>query len=329
MMVPVVHLHFHGRKTGVTRHVEDVAQGLPAEVAGWGLSPGFPVTGPRRLWRRTREGPVVLHAHRNLELLAALMLRAFSPVHVRVVFTRHSAGRPSRWTRWLARHADARVVLTRGGLRDFGLTAEVIPHGVDARAFAPPEDRRAAWSALEFGGSHGVGTVGRIRPSKGQEDLAVAFATLAPQHPGWRAVAVGRVGRPDRAYARRLEELGLLHLDEVHEVASIDRGLTIFVQPSRRESFSLVLLEAMAAGCCVVAAHQPHYPELIEHGRTGFLYPAGDVAALRAILAPLLADPARAESIGRAAAAAVREQWTLDRELRGLRSLYRQMERLG
>ncbi len=35
---------------------------------------------------------------------------------------------------------------------------------------------------------------------------------------------------------------------------------------------------------------------------TGFLYPAGDVAALVALLEPLLADPAKAEAVGRAAA---------------------------
>ncbi len=150
-MIPVVHLHFHGRRTGVTRHVEDVVQRLPAEVTGWG-----PLAGVRRLsWRelraRARSGPLVLHAHRNLELLAALLLRARSR-SVRVVFTRHSSGRPSGWTRFLARRADARVVLTRVALRELGLPAEVVPHGVDVGRFSPPEDRGRAWRALGVGG---------------------------------------------------------------------------------------------------------------------------------------------------------------------------------
>jgi mannosyltransferase len=328
MMVSVVHLHFHGRRTGVTRHVEDVVGGLPAEVAGWGLSPGLPMLDSRALWGRVRQGPVVLHAHRNLELLVALLLRAVGH-HVRVVFTRHSAGRPSWWTRWLARRADARVVLTRAASREFALPAEVIAHGVDIRAFAPPEDRNAAWEALGLGGRRGVGTVGRIRPSKGQEDLAAAFSTLASQHPQWRAVVSGRVARADRGYAEALHRRGVLRLDEVENVADIYRGLTVFLQPSRRESFSLVLLEAMAAGCCVVAAHQPHYPELIEHGRTGFLYPPGDIAALRPLLASLFSEPERAEAIGRAATEEVRLHWTLERELESLRALYGRTEGVG
>ena len=324
-MTPVVLLHFHGRRTGVTRHVEDVARRLPAHVTGWG-----PLLGVRRLpWRAllelARNGRVMVHAHRNLELLAALLLRTALP-SVRIVFTRHSAGRPSAWTRFLARRADARVVLTRVGLRELGFRAEVIPHGVDVGRFTPPADRREAWRTLGVGASRGVGAVGRIRPSKGQQDLAAAWAVLGPKFPRWRAVVAGLVTRRWRSFAERLG--GLEQLGELDDTAGLYRGLTIVVQPSRRESFSLVLLEAMASGCCVVAAALPHYPELVEQGVTGFLYAAGDVSALVGILEPLLADPSRAEAIGRAAMEDVRERWTLDAEVEALRGLYAKVERL-
>ncbi|HZW90886.1 MAG TPA: glycosyltransferase, partial [Myxococcaceae bacterium] len=84
----------------------------------------------------------------------------------------------------------------------------------------------------------------------------------------------------------------------------------------------------MASGCCVVAAALPHYPELVEHGVTGFLYPAGGVPALVALLEPLLAEPSRAEAVGRAAAADVRARWTLDAEVNALRDFYARVERL-
>ena len=323
-MTPAVHLHFHGRRTGVTRHVEDVARRLPAEVTGWG-----PLGDVRRLsWRtlldRARE-PLVVHAHRNLELLAALLLR-WRRRSVRVVFTRHSAGRPSAWTRFLARRADARVVLTRVALRELGLRAEVVPHGVDVARFAPPVDRAEAWRALGVGGTHGLGSVGRVRPAKGQQDLAAAWAALGPRFPTWRAVLAGLVTRQWRRFAGGLA--GLEQLGEVEDAPSLYRGLTILVQPSRQESFSLVLLEAMASGCCVVAAALPHYPELIEHGVTGFLYPAGDVGSLAGLLEALLAEPSRAEAMGKAAVADVRARWTLDREVDALRAVYTRVERL-
>ncbi len=324
-MIPVVLLHFHGRRTGVTRHVEDVARRLPAHVTGWG-----PLLGVRRLpWRGlldlARSGPLVVHAHRNLELLAALLLRR-AWRSVRVIFTRHSAGRPSAWTRFLARRAEARVVLTRVALRELGLRAEVVPHGVDVGRFGPPQDRAQSWRVLQVGGSRGIGAVGRIRPAKGQQDLAAAWAVLGPRFPTWRAVLAGLVTPRWRSFAGRLA--GLEQLGELDDTAALFRGLTVVVQPSRQESFSLVLLEAMASGCCVVAAALPHYPELVEHGVTGFLYSAGDVPALIEILERLLAEPSRAEALGKAAADEVRARWTLEAEVEALRSLYARLERL-
>jgi len=324
-MSSVVLLHFHGRRTGVTRHVEDVARRLPAEVTGWGPLEGIEWLPWRGLLARARSEPLVVHAHRNLELLAALLLRAVRP-SVRIVYTRHSAGRPSRWTRFLARRADTRVVLTRVALRELGMSAEVLPHGVDVQRFSPPADRAEAWRALGSGGTHGVGAVGRVRPSKGQQDLAAAWAVLGQRASRWRAVVAGLVTRRWRRFADGLAGLELL--GELDDVRALYRGLTVLVQPSRQESFSLVLLEAMASGCCVVAAALPHYPELVEHGATGYLYRAGDVPGLVAVLEPLLAEPSRAEAVGRAAANEVRARWTLDGEVQALRGLYARVERL-
>ena len=324
-MSSVVLLHFHRRRTGVTRHVEDIARRLPAEVTGWGPLRDVDVLPWRALLDRAREGPVVLHAHRNLELLAALLLRWRRP-SVRVVFTRHSAGRPSAWTRFLARRADARVVMTRVAVRELGLRADVVPHGVDIARFSPPPNRDEAWRALGVGGSHGLGAVGRIRPAKGQQDLAGAWALLGPRFPRWRAVLAGLVTRQWRRFADGLH--GLEQLGELDDIPGLYRGLTVVVQPSRQESFSLVLLEAMASGCCVVAAALPHYPEMVEHGVTGFLYPPGNVAVLVEILEPLLADPSRADAVGRAAADEVRTRWTVDGEVQALRGVYARVERL-
>jgi mannosyltransferase len=328
-MSPVVHLHFHPRHTGVTRHVVDMVRGLPAEAFGYGLPGSTPSISAAALWRRVRSGGLVLHAHRNLELLVALLLRTFGR-SVRVVFTRHSSGRPSWWTRWLAGTADARVVFSPAAEAELGLPAQMVPHGVDAAAFAPPDDRGRAWAVLGVGGERGLGVVGRIRPEKGQGDLAEAWRSLAPRFPGWRAVLVGRVAPADARHAEQLLATApLVPLGERTDVARVYQGLTVLVQPSRRESFGLVVLEAMAAGCCVVAAELDHLPALIEHGRTGFLYPPGDAEALAAQLMPLLADPRRAEAVGRAAAAEVRARHGLEHELAQLRTLYAGLERIG
>jgi colanic acid/amylovoran biosynthesis glycosyltransferase len=64
------------------------------------------------------------------------------------------------------------------------------------------------------------------------------------------------------------------------------------------------LMEAMGAGCAIVASRIPGIDAAIVDGETGLLVPPGDEAALADSLGRLLADPALAESLGAAAAAA-------------------------
>jgi mannosyltransferase len=298
-MTEVIHTHLHPRRTGVTRHVEDMARALPAKVYGETVT--VPVASFSEVWRAVRSQPAIWHAHRNNELLLGLVLRLFAR-NLRVVYTRHSVTEPGRYSRWLMGRAD-RVL----SLQDH-------PHGVDLTRFAPPADRSPAWQKLGLGGRHGIGVIGRIRPDKGQGDFAQAVKDL----PGdWRAVMVGLA--KDTAWAKGL---GIPHVDEVADIAPWYQGLTLIVQPSHVESFGLVLLEAMASGCCVIAADLPHYRALLEHGRTGFFYPVGDAKALRATLEPLLNDPARAEAIGHAAAEHARAHFGIEHEARALANLY-------
>jgi phosphatidylinositol alpha 1,6-mannosyltransferase len=70
--------------------------------------------------------------------------------------------------------------------------------------------------------------------------------------------------------------------------------------PGAAELQSLATMEAMAAGRPVVAADAMALPHLVRHGHNGWLYPPGDISALAARLASLLADPARRAAMGAA-----------------------------
>src|SRR6476620_2090976 len=99
-MPELIHAHIHPRRTGVTRHVEDMARALPAKVYGDQVKDVTRLATFGELWRSVRTGPAIWHAHRNNELLLGLALRLFAR-RMRVVYTRHSATPPGLWSRLL------------------------------------------------------------------------------------------------------------------------------------------------------------------------------------------------------------------------------------
>ncbi len=331
-MVLVVHPHFHRRRTGVTRHVESVVPALCGEFEARAIGPALessvPRIGWRELWSRLRREPMVWHAHRVNELVVGLLLRVVGR-RLHLVFTRHSARAPGLLTRALARKANRVVSLTPQVAEMIGVPSSIVGHGVDLARFSPAPSRASAWTSLGQGGARGVGVIGRVREEKGQAEFVEAVAPLLVAHPQWRAVLVGRVKPAQVTWAEGLRAAtggALLLAGEREDVLPWYRGLSIIVQPSRSEGFGLVLLEAMAAGCCVVAARLPHYGSLIDHGRTGFLYPPGDLPALRELLAQLMATPDQAEQIGGAAAEEARRRFGVEHEAKALQDLYRGLQ---
>jgi mannosyltransferase len=330
-MTLIVHPHFHKRYTGVTRHVESVVPALARDtgsetrVIGSGLSQELPrITWPELL-RRARTEPVVWHAHRNNELLAGMALKLLGR-QVRLVFTRHTSMAPSRLTRFLARGADGLVALTRQVAEVIALPSTVISHGIDLTRFHPPVDRDEAWRRLGQGGRLGVGVIGRIRKEKGQGDFLEAVRPLLPAHPEWQAVLVGLAKGPDLEWVNGLRagiEDRVALAGEQSVIEPWYQGLSVLVHPSYAEGYSLVHVEAMASGCCVVASKLPYLDTLIEHGRTGFFFEPGDVKALRELLDMLMREPERARQVGRNAAEEARRRCGVEHEARALGDLYR------
>jgi len=171
---------------------------------------------------------------------------------------------------------------------------EVIPNFVadDLLAAADPAD--PALEALPDGDF--LLFAGDVVADKGVGVLLEAHAGLRNAPP---LVLAGRPVDPALAAPRPgVIQLGALPRGAL--LAAWSR-CTVAVAPSLTpESFGLVALEAMTAGRPVVAARSGGLPDVVAD--TGVIVPPGDVPALRAALAALLADPARRTALGAAAA---------------------------
>ncbi len=326
----IVHTHFHPRRTGVTAHVEAMlrAQKRFASTALW--SDGVPLEAEQKVSARdillhAQTQPVVLHAHRNGELLRALALRRLRK-NIRVVATRHSDGAPSTFSSLLLMRADARIVLSPHYQQRVKPSAQVVAHGIDGKRFCVPASRAEAFQALRLHGERAVGVVGRIRSSKGQGDFIEAFRHLEASRPNWAGLLLGDVkGSSHRWIATQLKKSRIELRPSRPDTDSVYKGLHLLVQPSHAESFGLVALEAMACGVCVVASDLPTHRSFIEHGRTGFLYPVGDVKALMALLLQLTEDSPTIDTVGAQAARTVAAQFDVAFEADALHALYQRL----
>jgi glycosyltransferase involved in cell wall biosynthesis len=120
-----------------------------------------------------------------------------------------------------------------------------------------------------------------------------------------------------------LTNVTFLGWQDQDSLAELHRGALFAVVPSIwYEVFSLAVLEAQAYGKAVVGANIGGIPELIDEGRTGLLFEAGNVGELRSRIEQLIANPEQAANMGSAARESVERNCTADQQYRRLMAVY-------
>jgi phosphatidylinositol alpha 1,6-mannosyltransferase len=178
-----------------------------------------------------------------------------------------------RWVRRLHCRADRNLAPSSESVRE--LRAHGIPRvhrwgrGVDIRRFAPGHADAGLRARLAPDGELLVGFVGRLAPEK-EVDRLVALAGM----PGVRVVVVG--DGPDLPSLReRIPTAAFLGARYGQELSAAYASLDVFVHTGPHETFCQAVQEAMASGLPVLAPAAGGPRDLVQHGRTGYLLPAG------------------------------------------------------
>lgn len=202
--------------------------------------------------------------------------------------------------------------------------------GMDADAFRPAEP----------GSERMIGIIGRISPTKGQQEFLRAAAMVSAEHPDVRFLVVGGALFGEDAYERSVRALpaalGLSDRVEftgwVPDARPYLRTLTALVHASPTpEPFGQVVVEAMAAGVPVVATAAGGVPEILDPdgeggaGATalGILVPPGDVDALAAAILSILAQPEATAERAVAAKASAEQRFSIDSTVTVIRRAWR------
>ncbi|MGK2949128.1 MAG: glycosyltransferase family 4 protein [Acidimicrobiales bacterium] len=236
------------------------------------------------------EGFDVVHLHEPIAPGPCMTATLFADAPK--VGTFHAAGESAgyRVMGWALRRLAARLdhrcavspdarALAQGAL---GGEYELLFNGIEVDRFAHGLVEPAEAPTIFF--------LGRHEPRKGLDVLLAAVADIPSDVRVW----VGGDGpqsaelRQRYAHDDRIEWLGRISDDE-REARM--RGATVYCSPSvRGESFGMVLLEAMAAGCALVASDLEGHHNVATDGVDALLAPVGDPEALAKALRRVLDD---------------------------------------
>jgi phosphatidylinositol alpha-mannosyltransferase len=300
---------------GLPSYVVPAGRTVPIPYNGSVARLLFGVVSAARVRRWLREGEFdVLHVHEpaapSVSLLACYWATGA------IVATMHTSNPRSRVLSLLVPAVQPAYEKIRGRIavseaarrtmvEHLGGDAVLIPNGVTVRRYADAKPL-PGWP----GDGGAIGFLGRIdEPRKGLVVLLQAFVRLAAQRPGLQLLVAGPGDGDEiddvlpKELRDRVHVLGQLsEEDKASMLASVD----VFVAPNLgKESFGIVLLEAMAAGTPVLASNIEAFRRVLDDGRAGVLVPVGDAAALAEAAGELLDHPARRRDLSAAATSLV------------------------
>ncbi|WP_417799302.1 glycosyltransferase family 4 protein [Tenacibaculum sp.] len=324
----VVHTHFHNRRTGVTRSIENVLPQLKklctTYLYGYGIQ-GDKITTSQLKKLLFSKGNTIVHCHRNNEILKMLWYRVLG-AKFKLVATRHAETEPSGFTKFLLKKSDEVVTLTSSMHKSLGISNVMVPHGVDTSLFISNPEKKLNNIAQK----NIILCAGRVRKAKGQKILLEAVAPKLNETKEWALVVVGKVDTP--SFLEELKEIvkknkvedQVYFVDETSDIISYYQAAKISVVPSFTEGFSLVCAEAMACANTVVATKNVGvHSELITDSESGYLFTPGNKTELQKIIANLIHK--KLPHLGDCARREIEKKWSAQREAEELVKVYKNL----
>lgn len=276
--------------------------------------------------RSKRFDCIVFHSHPATALLSSCLRRFMNCSTVMVmhgdIHDRPAGTYDQRLTAWYSlttgrayRVVDAIIALSPY-MRNFAIAGGarrnkvfLAPNGVDASEIGLQTNQETNSESNDISKApRRLLFIGRIEHNKGVDLLVQASAGLKSTYPDLQVICIGAT--TPSFQTTLLSEITSANLNSVftflaplqrRELGAHYLAADIVVVPSRSETQSTVLLEAMAAGRAVVASDTGGNAMMVENGHTGLLFKPGDANSLRNALDQLLNNPNLLRAMSKAA----------------------------
>lgn len=204
---------------------------------------------------------------------------------------------------------------------DFGIDRNrirLIYNGVDLNRFAMTRKRMCCEKPV-------IGTIARLSNVKGIDILIRAMSLVLERIPLASLLITGE-GPEEASLRKMVQDLSLTRHVRfqglTHQSHRVLHQLDVFVMPSLKEGLSLSVLEAQACGIPVVASGVGGLLDIVEDGRTGYLFEPKDPESLASAIIETLKNPHQTKTMTELARVRVEDCFSMEKMLKQTLEVY-------
>lgn len=204
---------------------------------------------------------------------------------------------------------------------------QVIPYGMDIDRFLGEIPRHPKLERPV--GKKILACPARLVPVKGHQYLLEALAILNQNRNDWVCWLIGN-GPLRSKLEQQSKQLNLqdqvLFLGDRDDVPSLLYQSDIFILPSLQDNQPFTVMEAQVSGKPVIVSDAGGIPEMVVHGETGLISPAGNVDSLMANISKVLDDDDYRNRLAHSGKKWAMQEWALPTMMKRTMNVYQKFE---
>ncbi|WDT86466.1 glycosyltransferase family 4 protein [Alteromonas sp. 009811495] len=275
--------------------------------------------------------PSIIHVHsrRGADVWGAILAKITG---IPAICTRRVDNPESKFAYYKYKQYDAVISISHGVQQVVSLHCEGVVHqdvihsAIDIDEYSQGADRAWLNSTFDIPDEHLViGNFAQYISRKGQADIILAMQDVIAQNPNVTCLLFGK-GALQESYQALIDRHKLQNNVKLcgfsKDVAKILPSIDIVIHPSYTEGLGVILLQAGASKCAVIASPVGGIPEVIKHDETGLMVAPGDIDGIAETLLDLMDNSDKRTRLGNALFEHVCSKFSIEPMMKAYSELY-------